>query len=486
MLEKFLNEFKLGNYKLAEKLTLNYLKNNNKDYKAYQLLGRIYKQKKLYKKSISNYKKSLAIKKDKKIFLEYGNLYLELNDITKALLIYKKLLLLDRHNALAINNISYCYMLKNNYKNSKKYIKKAIKLDLNNEYLYFNLGNLNKRFGKLNSAISAYDKAIEINPNNVNFKYNKSYVLLKKKSYQEGWKIYDNRILAEYTDTKIYKLVKNNIYTGNKTPKNLNIIIIPEQGIGDHILFSSMYKEFIEINPNCKIIIDKRLKSIFKRSFNFSDFIYLSDLNKISYYVKKKYLFIYAGSLGKFFRNKLSDFSGEPYLFSKKQLYNKYSDKISKDKNKIFIGISWKSQSTSMQRKSFELKDFKKLFKIEKYCFINLQYGNVTNEISQFNKKRKNKLIDITNLDKFNDLDNLSALITSLDLVITVSNINTNLSSSLGIETWNISYDDNEHFFYSKSNKKNCEWHKKLKMFYVKNNINDTILNIFNELKKRF
>ena len=50
MLEKFLNEFKLGNYKLAEKLTLNYLKNNNKDYKAYQLLGRIYKQKKLYNK----------------------------------------------------------------------------------------------------------------------------------------------------------------------------------------------------------------------------------------------------------------------------------------------------------------------------------------------------------------------------------------------------------------------------------------------------
>ena len=247
-----------------------------------------------------------------------------------------------------------------------------------------------------------------------------------------------------------------------------------------------MYKEFIELNPNCKIIIDKRLKALFERSFNFSDFIFLSELNKISYYVKKKYLFIYAGSLGKFFRNKLSDFSGEPYLFSKKQLYNKYSDKISKDKNKIFIGISWKSQSTSMQRKSFELKDFKKLFKIEKYCFINLQYGNVTNEISQFNKKRKNKLIDITNLDKFNDLDNLSALITSLDLVITVSNINTNLSSSLGIETWNISYDDNEHFFYSKSNKKNCEWHKKLKMFYVKNNINDTILNIFNELKKRF
>ena len=80
-----------------------------------------------------------------------------------------------------------------------------------------------------------------------------------------------------------------------------------------------------------------------------------------------------------------------------------------------------------MQRKSFELKDFKKLFKIEKYCFINLQYGNVTNEISQFNKKRKNKLIDITNLDKFNDLDNLSALITSLDLVITVSNINIDL-----------------------------------------------------------
>ena len=76
-------------------------------------------------------------------------------------------------------------------------------------------------------------------------------------------------------------------------PQNLKIIIVPEQGIGDQILFSSMYTEFIKLNPECKIVVDDRLLKIFKRSFEFKDFILESNLNKIFYYVKKNiYLFM--------------------------------------------------------------------------------------------------------------------------------------------------------------------------------------------------
>ena len=123
-----LNAFKSGNYDLAEKLLITYIKKNKRNHKAHHLLGRIYNKKKLYKKSIINYKKSLKISNNKNVLLELGNLYLLLNNISQAILSYKKILQLDKKNELAINNLSYCYMLNYDYDKSKKYINKSNRL----------------------------------------------------------------------------------------------------------------------------------------------------------------------------------------------------------------------------------------------------------------------------------------------------------------------------------------------------------------------
>ena len=440
----------------------------------------------MFKKSINSFKKKLYKPEELKNLLDRGNKYLINENIPKAIIYYEKLLLLDKNNTQAINNISYCYMLKDDYTNSKKYINRAIKTSPQNEFLYFNLGNLYKRFGKLNLALESYDKAIKIDSKNPNFQFNKSYVLLKKKLYKDAWNLYDNRIIAEYKNKKIFKIIKNNIYKKNQCPINQKIIIVPEQGIGDQILFSSMYKEFITLNPDCKIIIDKRLQNIFIRSFNFNNYIDELNFTKILYYFKKKYFFIYAGSLGKFFRNKISDFNGAPFLLSNSLKKKKFKDILLKYKKTKLIGISWHSGSKSMKRKSFNLNHFKKILNLKKFSFINLQYGNVSNEIKKFNDKNVNKIIDINNLNKYKDLDGLSSLISSLDLVITVENINVSFASSLGIKTWCLVYGDSEHFFYSKNYKKSCEWHNKLKIFYVKNSISETISKISYELEKKF
>ena len=84
-----------------------------------------------------------------------------------------------------------------------------------------------------------------MDPENINFKFNKSYILLKKKLFEKGWKLYENRILADYKNDKIYNLIKNNLYLKKNLPKKQKIIIVPEQGIGDHVLFSSIYPDII-------------------------------------------------------------------------------------------------------------------------------------------------------------------------------------------------------------------------------------------------
>ena len=57
--------------------------------------------------------------------------------------------------------------------------------------------------------------------------------------------------------------------------------VVSEQGLGENILFSSIYNDLIKINPSTIFISDPRLKLIFTRSFKDFEFIDNSDSSKI-------------------------------------------------------------------------------------------------------------------------------------------------------------------------------------------------------------
>ena len=64
-------------------------------------------------------------------------------------------------------------------------------------------------------------------------------------------------------------IVKEKLWNGNKIVINKKILVIKEQGVGDEILYSSMYNEVLTSFKNVKIETDKRLIPLFKNSFIF-------------------------------------------------------------------------------------------------------------------------------------------------------------------------------------------------------------------------
>lgn len=64
--------------------------------------------------------------------------------------------------------------------------------------------------------------------------------------------------------------------------------------------------------------------------------------------------------------------------------------------------------------------------------FVNLQYGETVEEIAELPAALREKIYTDPDLDRFNDLDGLLALIESLDLVITISNVTAHLAAALG------------------------------------------------------
>ena len=105
--------------------------------------------------------------------------------------------------------------------------------------------------------------------------------------------------------------------------------------------------------------------------------------------------------------------------------------------DKQVIGISWKSiRSLTTSKKSMMLKDFGTMFKGMDIVLLNLQYGDVQEEIDEFTKDTGIEVLQCKSVDNREDLDGLAALIEICDLVVSTSNITIHLAGALGKETW--------------------------------------------------
>ena len=113
-------------------------------------------------------------------------------------------------------------------------------------------------------------------------------------------------------------------------------------------------------------------------------------------------------------------------------------------KEKILIGISWKStginqrQTYSKKKKSTLLEHWQPVLAQRNYYFINLQYGNVKQELNEFQKHNNLKIHQDEEINSLSSLDDFAAQISALDLVISTSNTTVHLAGALGKQVWTL------------------------------------------------
>ena len=67
---------------------------------------------------------------------------------------------------------------------------------------------------------------------------------------------------------------------------------------------------------------------------------------------------------------------------------------------------------------------------------VNLQYGDVEDEIREFKDATGIDVVQCASVDNREDLDGLAALIEVCDLVVSTSNVTVHLAGALAKETW--------------------------------------------------
>jgi hypothetical protein len=148
------------------------------------------------------------------------------------------------------------------------------------------------------------------------------------------------------------------------------------------------------------------------------------------------------GSIGQWLRQDESCFkkSKPSYLLAcpdkVSKLRNKYQQLA---KGKQLVGISWKSVNQRVGKiKSTSLKDWTVILSQPNYYFINLQYGDVNAEIEEYTSGNKTSIYIDKEINSLMSLDDFTAQVSALDLIISTSNTTVHVAGALGKEVWTL------------------------------------------------
>jgi len=254
--------------------------------------------------------------------------------------------------------------------------------------------------------------------------------------WESGWQDHEARYQTHNNMSRPYPYP---MWNGN-SPAGKGILVYGEQGIGDEIMFASCLPDLIDEADTCVIECSPKLAPIFRTSFP-STIVHASEqtVNDISWTEKLGTIHCQTaiGSLPRRYRNNDADFpKHNGYLKADPARIEFWKHRLDALNDGLKIGLSWKggTQKTRGSKRSLELVSLLQALSGRQASFINLQYGNYRDDIAEAESKTG---IAITNWhEAIEDYSETAALVSALDLVISVQTAVVHLGGALGKQVW--------------------------------------------------
>ena len=338
-------------------------------------------------------------------------------------------------NAAAYHNIGKIYHERQKDKEADEYFRKAIKVKPNFPASLEGLGMSALHRADWEECIAYSNRALAEDPDSTDARVNRGMAYLALRRWREGWRDYDANLGRE-------KNRKEMDYPGVPRwdgTKGLDVVVYGEQGIGDEISFASCLPEIIQDSKSVTIECDKRVQGLFKRSFPKCE-VYGTRYKEDREWIRaaKFDAKVAMGALPGFYRLKDSDFHGKPYLTPNPLMSMGWKAILRALGPKPKIGITWTGgiPKTGQYRRSVTLDTYAPLFRGFDAEWISLQYKDA--DIASAESKYGVKIHDFDWGSRYYDYDQTCALISELDLVISVCTTVVHASGGLGKECWNL------------------------------------------------
>ena len=382
-----------------------------------------------YKEAVDVYLNGLKIKPDEFALLyNLGVTYLNLFDYDNSLEFLTLALKQNRQSIDLWLTIAACQAKKRDYDSAFNSINEAQKLDANNLLVPFQMGTILLQQDKNTEALEWLNKVINKESEHIEANYHKGLIYLKDEKYKEAMTYYKYRVIR-----KNNRFGKFDDFELPVIKKDSNLTISWEQGIGDEILYLGLLSKIQQKVKSITYITQDKLYdwiklnltsiNVFKESE--SEGILKTNVNHIELNIAS--LLFYIDNWHDYFKQ-------TPVWKVDEELCQQYLQKY-KPKNENVLGVSWMSANKKIgDEKTIPLDNFAPI--LQNVRSISLQYGDVKNEIDEVNKKNNINLIQDQELDYFNDINRLAALISICDVVVTCSNVTAHIAGRLGVKTY--------------------------------------------------
>ncbi|GAX60016.1 hypothetical protein SCALIN_C05_0101 [Candidatus Scalindua japonica] len=383
-----------------------------------------------YEDALVNYKQATVLKPDyAEAYCNLGSSFFESCKFDKAVEAFNKAITIKPDYAKAHYNLGNTFKEQKNYDAAINSYRQAITIKPNYALAHNNLGTILQEQGKIDEADKCYNRAISLEPNYIDAHLSKAIISLLNGDFKSGWQEYEWRL-----QTDNYKPGNLNRPIWNGKPLNGKTILVhTEQGFGDTI-------QFLRYLPMVKAqggrVIFECKQELFRLLKNYTGFDKIIEKNpsgkiSVEYDVHAPLL-----SLPGLFKSTLETIpSGVPYITADPTLIDQWHLRLDGDRN-FKIGIVWAGNPNHKkdQIRSCSLSDFAMLTEIPELSIYSLQKGHSSAEIDKYPGGEKIIRLD----DEINDFADTAAIISNLDLVISVDTVVTHLAGAIGKPVWTL------------------------------------------------
>ena len=385
--------------------------------------------------SVVNQAHTLAKKylKDAVLWNLYGSAAAQIGKLDAAIVAFEKVILLKPDYAEAYSNLGLALQGQSKLDQALRNYKIALSLKPDYPDAHYNLGNALYYSGHLEDAIEAYHKAVALQPDHADVYYNMGRLHWLRRDFVRAFELMEWRWKKKQGLIGIKLSSNKPIWSGRDKNK---VFVWKEQGIGDEIMFASVFSDAHRKSKKLIVECDKRLLPLYRRSFPKS-IKFIDDRKTIN---EKDYdAQIAIGSLPLTFRRELRDFAdaSSGWLKADARKVKGLRKKLEAQPNEKVIGITWFTNASDprSKRRNIPVDLFSKYLTQIPAKYVNLQYGETVEDLSKMRSKFALDVSQVDSIDLFNDLDGLAALISACDIVISIDNATVHLAGALGVDT---------------------------------------------------
>jgi tetratricopeptide (TPR) repeat protein len=333
--------------------------------------------------------------------------------------------------------------------------RRAVALDAANPYAQLNYAYaVHQRGGDLDEAMRHYEQAILLNPDFAKAHFDYGQLLLSRARFAEGFAELEWRWHASYEYKEPRRPYRQPVWRGESAGAlNGTLLLIPEQGYGDHILLARYVRPLAEQGYDILLEAHPALHRLFRQSFAGEDRIEVALRKEIEAPVpwyktiwdkkasRRFAAFTGMMSLPHRLHDRLGAIPGVPYLSVDPSLIEQWKQRIARlPTGTLKVGIAWSGDprpgdfeaSRVDSQRSLKPEQLTILNGLKGITFVSLQKGATAAAGKAY--LANTDFVDF--MDEAKDFADTAALMHCLDLIVSVDTSVANLAGALALPLW--------------------------------------------------